>query len=69
VPVLGVENGNVFVVSNKNGISFKAFPNFQEFVNWNMGSVDASFIDLNINQYNNLESMPLNDAVLGWVTL
>ena len=66
---LNEESGNVFVVSNKDGISFKAFPNFQEFVNWNKGSVDASFIDLNINQYNNLETMSLNDVVLGWATL
>ena len=66
---LNEESGNVFVVSNKDGISFKAFPNFQEFVNWNTGSVDAFFIELNINQYNNLENMSLNDVVLGWNTL
>ena len=66
---LNEESGNVFVVSNKDGISFKAFPNFQEFMNWNTGSVDASCIDLNINQYNNLENMSLNDVVLGWATL
>jgi hypothetical protein len=62
---LNEENGNVFVVFNKDGISFKAFPNFQEFVNWNTGSVDASCVDLDINQYNNLENMSLNDVVLG----
>jgi hypothetical protein len=66
---LNEESGNVFVVFNKDGVSFKAFPSFQEFVNWNTGSVDASFIDLNINQYNNLENMSLNDVVLGWATL
>ena len=66
---LNEKSGNVFVISNKDGISFKAFPNFQEFVNWNMGSVDASFIDLGIDQYNNLENMSLNDVVLGWATL
>jgi hypothetical protein len=66
---LNEENGKVFVVSNKDGISFKAFPNFQEFVNWNTGNVNASFIELNINQYNNLESMSLNDVVLGWAAL
>ena len=66
---LNEESGNVFVVFNKDGISFKAFPNFQEFVNWNMGSIDASFIELSINQYNNLENMSLNDVVLGWATL
>ena len=63
------ESGNVFVISNKDGISFKAFPNFQEFVNWNTESIAASFIDLNINQYYNLENMSLNDVVLGWTTL
>jgi hypothetical protein len=62
---LNEESGNVFVVFNKDGISFKAFPNFQEFVNWNTGSMNASFIDLKINQYNNLENMSLNDVVLG----
>jgi hypothetical protein len=66
---LNEESGNVFVVSNKDGISFKAFPNFQEFVNWNTGSITASLIDLNINQYNNLENISLNDVVLGWATL
>jgi len=66
---LNEESGNVFVVSNKDGVFFKAFPNFQEFVNWNTGSINASFIDLNINQYNNLENMSLNDVVLGWATL
>ena len=66
---LNEESGNVFVVFNKDGVSFKAFPHFQEFVNWNTGSIDASFIDLNINQYNNLENMSLNDVVLGWATL
>jgi hypothetical protein len=62
---LNEESGNVFVVFNKDGISFKAFPNFQEFVNWNTGSVDAFCVDLDINQYNNLESTSLNDVVLG----
>jgi hypothetical protein len=66
---LNEESGNVFVVFNKDGISFKVFPNFQEFVNWNTGSVDASCVDLDINQYNNLENMSLNDVVLGWATL
>jgi hypothetical protein len=66
---LNEESGKVFVVFNKDGVSFKAFPNFQEFVNWNTGSINASFIDLNINQYNNLENMSLNDVVLGWATL
>ena len=62
---LNEESGKVFVVFNKDGISFKAFPNFQEFVNWNTGSIDAFFIDISINQYNNLENMSLNDVVLG----
>ena len=66
---LNEESGNVFVVSNKDGISFKAFPNFQEFINWNTGNTDASFIDLDADQYNNLENMSLNDVVLGWATL
>ena len=66
---LNEESGKVFVVFNKDEISFKAFPNFQEFVNWNTGSTEASFIELNINQYNNLESMSLNDVILGWATL
>ena len=66
---LNEESDKVFVVFNKDGISFKAFPNFQEFVNWNTGSVDASCVDLDINQYNNLENMSLNDVVLGWATL
>jgi len=62
---LNEESDKVFVVFNKDGISFKAFPNFQEFVNWNTGSVDASCVDLDSNQYNNLENMSLNDVVLG----
>ena len=66
---LNAESGNVFIVSNKDGISFKAFPNFQEFVNWNTGSMNASFIELNINQYNNLENISLNDVVLEWATI
>jgi hypothetical protein len=66
---LNEKSGNVFVVFNKDGISFKAFPNFQEFVNWNTGSINASFIDLNINQYNNLENISLNDVVFGWAAL
>jgi len=61
---LNEESGKVFVVFNKDGISFQAFPNFQEFINWNSGSTDASFIDLDIDQYNNLENMSLSDIVL-----
>ena len=51
---LNEESDKVFVIFNKDGISFKAFPNFQEFITWNSGSVDASVIDLNLDQYNNL---------------
>jgi len=66
---LNEENGKLFVISNKDGVSFQAFPNFQEFMNWNSGNIEASCIDLDIDQYNNLENMSLNDVVLGWVSL
>ena len=62
---LNEESGKAFVISNKDGVSFKAFPNFQEFINWNSGSPSASFIDFDIDQYNNLENMSLSDIVLG----